>query len=556
MSSKMIIHGLDVPLCDTVHPENTDNCFPYSFKGKKSEILPKGWQATTNSRPLPGEIVYEQNEEMRHSDGVKIYYDVCRPNTTDKVPALLALSPYGKGGHGFLNYVILPYRVGMPEESLSGLEKFESVDPAEWVPRGYAVVNVDIRGSWDSEGNLYIEGMQPARDAAEIVEHIAAQPWCSGSVITRGGITDGTFVNLVYNATVRGRQKREDIVAAAIKWPLINEYWEDKIIKTEKIKIPIYAVASYGSGIHGYGTIQGFRKAQSDKKWLRIHSTQEWFDLYRKDNTDDLQKFFDRYLKGVENDWEKTNPVRVSILTFGDRYGPQPIVNSPQDTYPPKKTEYKRFFLSENTLSPYYSDAIGKVSYQSDDAKAPAAEFKFIFSKTTTLAGYSKAKLWVSADEADDLDIYLSLRKVDKSGKLLEHINLPWSALPPDVSAQEDVPNSNIVKYLGPQGILRVSHRAQDPSKQDSIMPYHPHKSIDKIKPGEIVPVEIGIWPMGIKFYEGEGIVLRVQGFKDAFWEVPEFQKGNVSGVNKGKNNIHFGGRYDTVLILPFIPNV
>lgn len=34
-----------------------------------------------------------------------------------------------------------------------------SVDPAEWVSRGYAVVNVDIRGSWDSEGDLYIEGM-------------------------------------------------------------------------------------------------------------------------------------------------------------------------------------------------------------------------------------------------------------------------------------------------------------------------------------------------------------------------------------------------------------
>lgn len=33
-------------------------------------------------------------------------------------------------------------------------------DPVEWCPRGYAIVNVDIRGSWDSEGNLYIEGSQ------------------------------------------------------------------------------------------------------------------------------------------------------------------------------------------------------------------------------------------------------------------------------------------------------------------------------------------------------------------------------------------------------------
>jgi predicted acyl esterase len=33
-------------------------------------------------------------------------------------------------------------------------------DPAEWCPRGYAIVNVDIRGTWDSEGDLYIEGSQ------------------------------------------------------------------------------------------------------------------------------------------------------------------------------------------------------------------------------------------------------------------------------------------------------------------------------------------------------------------------------------------------------------
>jgi hypothetical protein len=33
-------------------------------------------------------------------------------------------------------------------------------DPAEWCPRGYAIVNIDIRGSWDSEGDLYIEGSQ------------------------------------------------------------------------------------------------------------------------------------------------------------------------------------------------------------------------------------------------------------------------------------------------------------------------------------------------------------------------------------------------------------
>lgn len=39
-------------------------------------------------------------------------------------------------------------------------------DPAEWCPRGYAIVNVDIRGTWESEGNIYIEGSQMGTLAA------------------------------------------------------------------------------------------------------------------------------------------------------------------------------------------------------------------------------------------------------------------------------------------------------------------------------------------------------------------------------------------------------
>ncbi|KAK2770057.1 x-pro dipeptidyl-peptidase c-terminal non-catalytic domain-containing protein [Colletotrichum kahawae] len=157
MDSKLVINGYNVSLCDTVPPENEDNCFPCSSKEKKKELLPVGWRKTPLRRPIPSGIIYEVNEEMKHSDGVKIYYDVCRPNTSEKVPALLALSSYGKGGHGFRNYDLMPYRLGIEEEALSGLE-VHRVDPAEWVPRGYAIISVDIRGSWDSEGDLFIEG--------------------------------------------------------------------------------------------------------------------------------------------------------------------------------------------------------------------------------------------------------------------------------------------------------------------------------------------------------------------------------------------------------------
>jgi predicted acyl esterase len=49
---------------------------------------------------------------------------------------------------------MLPGRAGVPKERLSGFEKFEAPDPAEWTARGYCLVNPDPRGVYESEGDI------------------------------------------------------------------------------------------------------------------------------------------------------------------------------------------------------------------------------------------------------------------------------------------------------------------------------------------------------------------------------------------------------------------
>lgn len=49
---------------------------------------------------------------------------------------------------------IVPGRVGVPQSKLSAFESFEAPDPAEWTARGYAIVNVNSRGAFDSEGDI------------------------------------------------------------------------------------------------------------------------------------------------------------------------------------------------------------------------------------------------------------------------------------------------------------------------------------------------------------------------------------------------------------------
>ena len=85
---------------------------------------------------------------------MKLRTDVFRPVYNKKVPALLVWSPYGKSGAGFFTLELVPGRSGVAASKPSGMEKFEGLDPAEWVGRGYAIVNVDARGGFNSEGDI------------------------------------------------------------------------------------------------------------------------------------------------------------------------------------------------------------------------------------------------------------------------------------------------------------------------------------------------------------------------------------------------------------------
>jgi uncharacterized protein len=54
--------------------------------------------------------------------------------------------------------------------------------------------------------------------------------------------------------------------------------------------------------------------------------------------------------------------------------------------------------------------------------------------------------LWMFCNDTNEMDIYVSLRKVSKTGKVLEHCSIPWEALPDHVSTRDDVLDANVVK--------------------------------------------------------------------------------------------------------------
>ncbi|UBD15391.1 CocE/NonD family hydrolase [Bacteroides salyersiae] len=577
------------------------------YPGFKQEsiVLKAGSVRREGAKPLTCDILLERDVPVTLRDGVTIYTDVFRPVAEGRYPAIMAWSPYGKEvGGQMLDDV--PGRSGVPLNATSGLEKFEGPDPAYWVAKGYAVVNPDKRGAYMSEGNLLYWGHEDALDGCDVIEWIASRPWCNGKVGmsgnswltvsqwfiaaeqpehlaaiapwegfcdhyresgTRGGIPTPEFPEMIAETFASNGGRLEDQPRMIVEKPFMCDYWQDKAAKIENIHIPAYVVASYTNSVHTHGSFAGFRRLGTSEKWLRVHNTNEWYDYYTPENVEDLRRFFDRYLKGIENGWEETPRVRLSVLNPGG----QDIVNRTEDEFPLARTQYRRLYLSasDGTLTPSLPESTATDTYVSEDTNS-SVSYRLCMEKPTEITGYMKLHLWVSAPDHDDMDLAVKVEKLSKDGKSL-----------PDQAGN----------LIAATGFLRVSMRRLDEQRTTEAEPYYTFTAEQKLKKDEIVPVEIEIWPMGLYFNEGEILQLTVGAYKPAQASIPfgsahitipkegytympgtetEMQTlgGNemecadrseviVSPVthNKGRHCIHAGGQYDSYLYIPEIPD-
>jgi predicted acyl esterase len=105
--------------------------------------------------------------------------------------------------------------------------------------------------------------------------------------------------------------------------------------------------------------------------------------------------------------------------------------------------------------------------------------------------------------------------------------------------------------FSGAKGMQRVSQRLTDPARSTVAEPFHLFNSPKKLEAGEIVPVDIQIWPMGMKWRAGEQLQLLIAGHKLSTVEFPGLAPPDT--VNKGRHIVHTGGRYDSRLVIPFV---
>ncbi|MFE1321384.1 CocE/NonD family hydrolase [Kitasatospora phosalacinea] len=114
-------------------------------------------------------------------DGVHLAADAYHAPDDAPRPALIAMSAYGKELQA-LALTTPPQR--RPSPMWDGC--IEAGDIARVVREGYVHVIGDVRGTGDSEGtmigNYNAGGVPQGRDLYDVVEWVAAQPWCDGNV--------------------------------------------------------------------------------------------------------------------------------------------------------------------------------------------------------------------------------------------------------------------------------------------------------------------------------------------------------------------------------------
>jgi predicted acyl esterase len=547
------------------------------------------------------DLTIEKDVEIPMRDGARLRADVFRPKAGGRFPVIINLGAYQKD------------KLWVPpadlEEAPNPYMNWETVNPLWWVPRGYIAVRVDGRGSGKSPGRTDPWSPSEAIDFYDAIEWAGNQSWSSGNVGTsgisyfamtqwlvaglkppslkamipwegaadmyrdfgyHGGIFSFTFVVNWYNNHMAhhllGKPQASAPDAFATPWVweymrynLDSEWYHGRRALWENIDCPVYSAGNWsGMGLHLRGNTEGYIRAASKHKKLRIHAGTHYHPFYSAEGRDDQLRFFDHWLKGIDTGIMREPPVKLLIRKGGHGNSDWRLENE----WPIKRTQWTKFFLQspargsdEAALGALVTQAPRKTSSLDYSAsgmtKAGVASASWTstalagslppmgvsfatdpLEKDTEVTGPVALVLWV-ASSTEDMDIFATIRNIAPDGQ--DVFELGQQSQPVPVA----------------KGWLRASHRKLDPALSLPYRPYHMHTEREMLEPGKPVRVEVEIWPTCMVFKKGHRIRLDVQP-RDGIGSAPYTHY--AADYNSGTNTIFTGGSRASYLLVPVVP--
>jgi uncharacterized protein len=548
--------------------------FEYIFRSPTGAPEERGGAPPTYRRTVENGILIERDVPVPMRDGARIYVDILRPSDEKPAPPLIGWGPYGK--HGHTRYTEVFPNCGVRNDMLSALAAFEAPDAGYWVPRGYVIINPNPRGTWYSEGTATYLSPEEAVDCYDLIEWAGTQPWSNGKVglsgvsyltssqwrvaalnpphlaainpyegwsdtyrevARHGGIPETSFWPYLPGRWGRSVTRVEDLATEMNEHPFFDAFWASKAAEFSTTRVPAYVVASWSDqGMHTRGTLEGFKRIASPRKWLEVHGRKKWAYYYEPENVKRQQEFFDYFLKNIPTPVTQWPQVRLEVR---EKF----FVGKMQEEneWPIARTQYTRLYLDAGSASLQRRPVANENSCRYDAlAQGPGArraQFDFTFDEPTKLIGHAKLKLWATPEGAADMDIFVALQKLDASGKVVPFAF--WTHF-------DDGPVA--------LGWLRASHRELDEANSTEHQPVLAHRRELQIEAGTIVPLEIEIWPSGTRFEAGEKLRVVVQGVDIYQYPKPTMADRHEDTVNRGAHVIHAGGKYDSHLLIPVVP--
>lgn len=330
----------------------------------------------------------------------------------------------------------------------------------------------------------------------------------------------------------------EDVLAH----PLNDDFYQARTPDLTKIEVPALVVANWGGlGLHLRGTIRGFMGLASQQKWLKVQSGSYFHTFLQPKNIAMQKRFFDRFLKSIDNGWDKEPPVEVEVRAPGDAIRH----TRRSESWPLEETQWTRYWLDAGA---HELTADGPAAPASVAAPALSEGITFstpVFATETEFAGPVNAKLFLSSTTAD-ADLFATVCAFDADGNEMTFIAAPEPKAPLT------------------QGWLRVSQRRTDPERSTEYLPYYPHNRREPLTPGEIYEVDLEIWPMAIALPRGSKLTLTIQGkdferpgatgpMRGVAWFTHDEPRDRSPELFAGDITLHTGGAHESYLLLPLV---
>jgi uncharacterized protein len=545
--------------------------------------------------PADPDICCDYGVRIELEEGFAVTANVFRSKSAEgPVPVVMCAHPYDNRkipalGHTPLGGAPIQYRLigqhGRPR--FSELTSWESPDPNFWVRSGYAVVNMNFPGYGDSEGPGTAFTDHQAKCFYEAIEWVARQPWCTGKVALSGvsflaisqvhvaacrhygqappslacispweglsdllrevamvgGVREVGFPyfwwELEMKDSLNGSKADFETLMGSlpVEWPdrhpFWDAFWDEKRACLERITVPTLVCGSFSDHLlHTTGSFDTFRRISSEHKWLYTHRTGKWDAYYSTEVQELTRRFFDCFCKGeTDNGWMDTPRVRLEVRSALEQVHQ---VRGETD-WPLPGTEYRDLHLVGDRLRREAPTKDEELSY---DARNGSLTFVHTFAESTELTGHMVAHLWVEARSGgrgsppDDMVVFVAVGKRDKAGRAMPFLGTVGSQ------------NDRVTR-----GMLRVACRRLHPELSTSYQPVLAHEDEQLLSPGEVVGVQIGLFPSSTYFHAGESLELVVAGYE--LIKSPPFRKSNEP--NHGVHVVHCGAEHPSRLVVPVI---